>query len=113
MATSKSYRLRGSHEEIWSLAFSPDDKTLATCSDNAVQLWNLATKEQVTRLNGHSSKVASVTFSRDGKMLVSGSFDKTIKLWRAATEAEVNAADLMEGIEPPRSSIRHIAPFGI
>src|SRR5262245_48671647 len=31
---------------------------------------------------GHSDSVNSVTYSPDGQLLVSGSSDKTIKLWR-------------------------------
>jgi WD40 repeat protein len=38
---------------------------------------------------GHSSIVSSVAFSPDGKTIVSGSFDNTLKLWDAATGREL------------------------
>ena len=38
---------------------------------------------------GHSGQVTSVAFSPDGKMILSGSFDQTIKLWDAATGREI------------------------
>ena len=36
---------------------------------------------------GHLSSVESVAFSPDGKLIVSGSGDETIRLWDAATGA--------------------------
>jgi WD40 repeat protein len=38
-------------------------------------------------LEGHSSSVSSVAFSPDGKQVVSGSDDQTVKLWDTATGA--------------------------
>jgi WD40 repeat protein len=36
-------------------------------------------------LEGHVDAVASADYSPDGKLIVSGSFDRTIKIWNAAT----------------------------
>ncbi|ETO03433.1 hypothetical protein RFI_33974, partial [Reticulomyxa filosa] len=40
-------------------------------------------------LKGHSSGVTSVQFSRDGNRIVSGSFDKTIRLWDALSGKQI------------------------
>ena len=45
----------------------------------------LAQKFEVTTFRGHSVNVSSVSFSPDGKRIVSGSADKTLKVWDAAT----------------------------
>ena len=46
--------------------------------------------EQKCTLTGHSHYVNSVAYSPDGKHLVSGSYDNTVKVWDAQTGEEVN-----------------------
>jgi WD40 repeat protein len=45
--------------------------------------------EQEFTLMGHSNWVTSVVYSPDGKYIVSGSFDLTVKVWDAQTGKEV------------------------
>jgi WD40 repeat protein len=45
---------------------------------------------QVCTLRGHTGSVNSVAISRDGKWVVSGSQDHLVKIWNAATGAEVS-----------------------
>ena len=46
-----------------------------------VKIWNAETGKEALALEGHSEKVASVKFSPDGKRIVSGSYDGTVKIW--------------------------------
>jgi len=47
-------------------------------------------REPIT-LTGHGALVKSVSFSPDGKRIVSGSGDKTVKIWDAETGEEILA----------------------
>ena len=44
---------------------------------------------QLAVLKGHNERVTSVAFSPDGKKIVSGSWDKTIRVWDAETGKEI------------------------
>jgi WD40 repeat protein len=43
------------------------------------------------QLSGHTDEVWSVAFAPDGKTLLATSKDKTIRFWRAATDADGQA----------------------
>jgi WD40 repeat protein len=72
---------KGHSALIFSLAVSPDGKTLATGSyDNEVKLWDLASGKPVQTLK-HGAQVYSVSFNQDGSLLASSGADMLIKLW--------------------------------
>lgn len=54
-------------------------------------------------LEGHTSCVSSVAFSDDGKRIISGSFDCTIRIWNAETGAAVS--EPLEGHTDPVLSV--------
>ena len=43
-------------------------------------------------LSGHSREVTSCSFSPDGASVLSGSYDKTLKIWDAATGVRLRSA---------------------
>jgi uncharacterized delta-60 repeat protein len=78
--------LTGHTEGVWSVAISPDDKTLVSGSwDNTIRIWNLQTPELKSTLQGHTNSVYSVAITPDDKTLVSGSDNKTIRIWNLQT----------------------------
>ena len=70
---------------VYSVAFSPNDKRLASIDNRMVRLWNLESRTSPTTFEGHSSGLRSLAWSHDGRKLVSGSYDKTAKLWDVST----------------------------
>ncbi|MBY0528318.1 MAG: sigma-70 family RNA polymerase sigma factor [Gemmataceae bacterium] len=64
------------------LTFTPDGKTIAYSSGNAVHLADAATGKEVRKLEGHAAAVQSIVFSADGKILLSKSTrDQEVRIW--------------------------------
>ena len=76
------FALNQTDRGVISVAFSPDGTTLASASNGSiVNLWDLATRTNITTLHNGSWSVA---FSPDGSILASG-----IKMWDVATRANI------------------------
>jgi eukaryotic-like serine/threonine-protein kinase len=82
----------GHKDEAWSLAFSPDGRTVATGSDDSevdptIKLWDTATGQVKAAWSGGKGTVASISFSPDGHMLATGHLEAkhNVRIWDAAT----------------------------
>lgn len=82
-----------------SLAISPDGKTLASGGGGnmSVGLWDLSTGKELRQLRGHVNWVQAVSFSSDGKRLVSGGADRVVRVWDAASGKEVSPRNAHQG----------------
>jgi len=79
-------RLRGHAHAVFSLAFSPDGRTLVTGSaDRTVRIWDLATRQERAILRGHTSPVHGVAFMPDGSTIASAGTDGTVRLCDVVT----------------------------
>jgi uncharacterized caspase-like protein len=54
-----------------------------------VVLWDVSSGSEIGALKGHGKGVTQVAFSRDGRLLASGSTDNTIRIWDVASRREL------------------------
>ena len=68
------YRITEHKGDIWTFAFSPDRKILASGSDDmTIRLWDAITGNELLTLPTYTNQVFAVAFSPDGKILAGGS----------------------------------------
>jgi WD40 repeat protein/Tfp pilus assembly protein PilF len=94
LTSNELRRCEGMTDRIFSLAFSPDGKTIAsghygTNSTFLVRLWETATGKEVRSLTGYEQVVTAVKFLPEGDKLLSSSLDGTLRLWDVATGKEL------------------------
>jgi hypothetical protein len=75
--------------------FSPDGKILAAAGyesgpNHAIYLFDMTTGKPLPKLAGHASGgVRRLVFTPDGKQLLSGGFDGTVRVWDMTTHKEL------------------------
>ena len=96
-------KLSGHAYAVWSVAWSPDGRTLATASfDKTAALWSAATGERLRTLVGHTGWVRSIAWSPDGRALATASDDNTAIVWRAANGKRLRTLCLLYTSPSPR-----------
>jgi len=68
-----------------------------------MKLWDVNTRKEIWTFSGHKGSIQSVAFSPDGKQILSGSDDETIKLW------DVNSGREIRTFSSHRRSILSVA----
>ena len=96
----------GHSEEVTSVAYSPDGLSFVSASeDRSLKLWNINNgkiirtmsghevdryaEEESPKRTGHSHAITSVAYAPDGKHVLSGSYDGTLKYWNINTGKEI------------------------
>jgi WD40 repeat protein/uncharacterized caspase-like protein/energy-coupling factor transporter ATP-binding protein EcfA2 len=74
------FTITGFNQRVKSIAFSPNGQLIAASTGNKIQLYHRNGKF-IKTFTGHQDIVTEVNFSHDGKLLVSSSFDQSIKIW--------------------------------
>lgn len=70
-------------------AFAPDGRTVAAGGLKTLRLLDARTGAEIRKFAAHDTQVTALTWSPDGKLLVSGGADKLVKLWDAKTGKEL------------------------
>lgn len=77
---------------VWAARFNPEGTSVLTLGGNDARLWDFATRESLVRFSPHGA-VADAALSPDGKLLVTGSWDQSAKIWDVATGQAVHKLD--------------------
>jgi len=71
---------------VMALAFSPDEKMLATGNQKLqVRIWNSETGQPLSNHLPHEAELRALTFSTDATWLASASQDGVVKIWNTRT----------------------------
>ncbi|MDE0021940.1 MAG: hypothetical protein OXT69_11250 [Candidatus Poribacteria bacterium] len=82
-------KLRIGRGRINSLAYSPYGRRLAVAGSIGVWIYDALFGREIALLRGHTELVLSAEYSPDGKRIVSGSGDKTVRIWDAGSGKEL------------------------
>jgi WD40 repeat protein len=82
---SEPYKLRGHHDGVGALAFSPDGRLLVTGGgDGVIHLWRLdrTVSAKPVVLEPKGGEITAAAFSLDGTWLAVAAEDRAVRMWR-------------------------------
>ncbi|KAK1708896.1 WD40-repeat-containing domain protein [Colletotrichum acutatum] len=79
--------------------FHPNDDLFITCSeDRLIRVLDIESRSVIQTLVGHTDDVYKVDISKNGKLLASGSGDRTVRLWSTTTWEFLHLIRLPDGV---------------
>ncbi|KAG8924740.1 POC1 centriolar protein A [Tulasnella sp. 418] len=75
---------------ITTVCFSPNGLKIAFASVRVIYLCDSITGITIRELTGHTQEVSSLSFSPDGFIIASGSYDSTVRVWDSVTGAQTH-----------------------
>ena len=111
-----------SHADVFNaLSFDPEGTRVATArasaygrvEEDVVQIWDVVTGAELATLAGHTKDVTDVSFSPDGRQVVSASADGTAKVWDAGCGEQIASFNVERWAELRRACFspdgKHVA----
>jgi WD40 repeat protein len=86
----------GDEQGCRGLAFAPNGRALALALGGGAQVWGLRERKPFARLTDNRAAVSAVAYSPDGRLLLTGSWDGTVRLYEvdAASGAPLRQRDV-------------------
>ena len=110
MKTFQLIQLIKTTSPVWSLLFTQNDEIVSATGNN-IELWNINSFNQCQSIVAHNSEINSLATTKNNKLLITGSNDKTLKLFEypslktLATLAGHTGAVLSVTVTPDDSQI--------
>ena len=79
------------------LAFAPDSLTIGLANGSTVEVCRLPTLLPKAYGKGHRGEVHALAFAPDGRTLLSGAADRTVRLWETASGRSIAAYNWQQG----------------
>jgi WD40 repeat protein len=79
----------GVDSQVYSVAVSEDGTRIAAGTESGqILVIDATTGTRIHQFQGHIDRIRSVAFSRDGKSIISSSYDQTVKFWDSMSGEE-------------------------
>ncbi|KAB2935349.1 MAG: hypothetical protein F9K24_01070 [Leptonema illini] len=105
----KTFKEQSSHDGC--LKFIPNSRLFVSCGYRWVYIWSLDAEDPLKKLEGHRQVVSSLDVSPDGSLIVSGSWDRTVRIWATKSGKELFVFGFPE--EEPPGEVPPFAGMGI
>ena len=116
---------KGHSHPIHAISVNDDSTTLLSSSDRTLIVTDIVSTNNIRRLQGHSSRINSVTSSSSGELYLSASYDGTVRIWDGKSHSKdpvqilsdandsVTTVLLDQGHLNDNNSVRQIVTAGV